>query len=222
MDFAAIQQCKPEMINKFPSQTSWHDGSTVPQQKGQMKRVPNLRHPALSYKVIKKGIKHKCLTSRTTLSLERQRSSESFHWVPVIPRNQESRRYDTFIFYDCLGEIRLWPDPRDISPIRHLSKLLGSTKCANLWPRTRLGTDFFGCLSQSLSSAVKDILSELLVRFCIGPWLSKCCLEPDWNKYDQDTTTEAIRWSSNCLTIPSWPWECAVVAAAEASPSHYL
>lgn len=57
-------------------------------------------------------------------------------------------------------------------------------------------------LSISLSSAVKDILSDLLVRFCIRPWLSKCCPEPDWNKYDQDTTTEPIRWSSNCLTIP--------------------
>lgn len=115
MDFAAIQQCKPEMINKFPSPTSWHDGSTVPQQKVQMKRVPNLRHPAL-YKVIKNnalGIKH--LTSRTTLSPERQRSSESFHWVTVIPRNQESRRYDAFVFYYCLGEIRLWPDPRHLT-----------------------------------------------------------------------------------------------------------
>ena len=150
-----------------------------------------------------------------------KRSSESFHWVPVIPRNQESRRYDPFIFY-CLWGKSGCGRTRDISPFVHLSKLLGSTKCANLWPRTCLGTDFSRCLSQSLSPAVKDILSDLLVRFCIRPWLSKCCLEPDWNKYDQDTTTEPIRWSSNCLTIPSWPWECAVVAAAEASPSHYL
>ena len=183
MDFAAIQQCKHEMINKFPSQTSWHDGSTVPQQKGQMKRVPNLRHPALSYKVIKNnalGIKHKCLTSRTTLSLERQRSSESFHWVPVIPRNQESRRYDTFIFYDCLGEIRLWPDPRHLT-YRPSVQAVG----INQMRETRLGTDFSRCLSQSLSLRPWRIFSVicLFVFASVHGFLSVA-----WNQTGTNTT----------------------------------
>lgn len=33
-----------------------------------------------------------------------KRNSESFHWVTVIPRNQESSRYDTFIFYCLWGK----------------------------------------------------------------------------------------------------------------------
>ena len=34
--------------------------------------------------------------------------------------------------------------------------------------------------------------------------------------------TATFRSSSNCLTTESWPWECVVAAAGEASPSHHL
>ena len=84
-------------------------------------------------------------------------------------------------------------------------------------------TDFSRCLSQSLFGP-EDILSVLLFPSCIGP---------DWNQTGRPTTrtpvlghaflrprlrSPATAW----LTMQWWPWECAVVAAGKASPSHHL